>query len=81
MKYPIWNESGIFYVLNLNGITKFGITQNFENRMKSYVNEYQRSGRLFNGKLCYAEEYKEFWKLEFVETMLRRKLYPFIVFW
>lgn len=44
------------------------------------MNEYRKSGRQFNGKLRYAEEYKEFWKLEFAETMLRRKLYPFVTF-
>ncbi|UXX79801.1 hypothetical protein N7E81_01605 [Reichenbachiella carrageenanivorans] len=78
MKYPKLNEPGFFYILNINGFTKFGITQNFKNRMKSYALEYEKSQRPFNAAIHYVEEYEKFWQLEFVETMLRRKLNPWV---
>lgn len=75
-----WKQPGIFYVLNINGITKFGITRNFENRIRGYASDHKKSKRQFNCVIHFKEDYDLFWQAEFVETMLRRRLAPWIIF-
>ncbi|MEP2025403.1 hypothetical protein [Reichenbachiella sp.] len=78
MKPEIWHQPGTFYILKINQNTKLGITRNFQHRLKLYASQYKRSRFPLQLTIHYKEEYQEFWHLEFIETMVRRKLYPWV---
>ncbi|MEP3388738.1 MAG: hypothetical protein ABJO02_11150 [Reichenbachiella sp.] len=80
MKRKYWTQPCFFYVLRINGTTKFGITKNWENRMKQYKRDYRYARMGFNCTVHYREVYPEYWQAEFVETMLRRRLKPWVEF-
>lgn len=69
-----WKQPGYFYVLDINGITKFGIASNWEKRMNDYARFCRRNQFKNNYKLHYREVYEEYWKAEFIESMMRRRL-------
>lgn len=75
-----WKHPATFYVLNINGMTKFGITLDWEGRYQQYKYEFRmKKGIHFSCTIQYREVYDQYWKAEFIETMLRRRLQPWAV--
>ncbi len=71
-----WYKETTFYLLDINGIVKFGITTNFEKRLKAYKKEVEDVSLV----LIKNELYDSRWKAELLEQIIRWRLAPWSIY-
>jgi hypothetical protein len=67
-----WNEETFFYILGINGLNKFGITSDFDRRLKAYRREVGD----VDIQLLKKELYDKRWKAELIEQLVKWRLRP-----
>lgn len=70
-----WYLGTYFYILDINGVVKFGITTNWERRELAYRKEI---GDL-NLKVIKKELYDQRWKAELIEQIVKWRLRPWCI--
>jgi hypothetical protein len=70
-----WYKETLFYVLDINGTVKFGITSNWENRQKAYQREI---GNL-EFRVIKKENFDKRWKAELLEQLVKWRLRPWCI--
>lgn len=70
MKPSTWTKPAILYVIDLNGMTKFGITTNWKARMRLYRKDFPDLPLTEVKKVPYDKR----WQAELVEQMMSRRL-------
>lgn len=75
MEINDWNQEGLFYIIDINGKTKFGITVDWSRRLKMYEKEFLDLPII----LSKTDSYQNYWKAHLVEQVLKWRLRRFIV--
>ena len=70
-----WYAETFFYILDINGNVKFGITSNWDRRMLTYRKDI---GDL-NMKVLKQELYDKRWKAELLEQIVKWRLRPWCI--
>ena len=72
---PNWYAETCFYILDINGIVKFGITSNWARRKKAYEKEINGVGL----RILKQEIYDTRWKAELLEQIVKWRLRPWVI--
>ncbi len=75
MKDSTWESPGLFYIITIDDTTKFGITTNWPRRKEKYI----RDNRSASIKIEYFDFWDEYWQTEFIESIIRRRLKPWVL--
>lgn len=67
-----WSAKTYFYILDINGIVKFGITSNWERRQLAYRKEIGDLGL----RVLKRELYDNKWQAELMEQIVKWRLRP-----
>ena len=73
LEYIKWNDPAEFYILDINGLMKFGVTSNMERRIHFYLKECGKDASINKIK---TEIRKTYWEAEFIEQMIKWRLRP-----
>lgn len=71
-----WYKETYFYILDVNGMVKIGITSNWGRRMASYEREFPKMPIV---KLK-QELYEYWWQAELLEQVMKWRLRPWVVY-
>lgn len=70
-----WSAETWFYIYDINGIAKFGITSNWDRRMKQYEKEVGDVQMI----LLKKEKYDNRWQAELIEQVVKWRLRPWAI--
>jgi len=75
MEINDWYCSAIYYFLDINGKTKFGITNDWIRREKMYMREFIDIPIILLKKY----DFEHYWQAELVENVMRRRLKKWVI--
>jgi hypothetical protein len=65
-----WFKPSILYILDINGVVKFGVTSNWDARIRNYKKEVGD----FPLTIIKRYQYEHFWQAELIEQLMKWQL-------